>query len=128
MLFAVTIREVICQVRFQLTVVGVDGGSHRSLGGVAFAEALQNALNVAHAVGLLYIGHCCERFRVGNISLSAGEIHEACFERIQGNLLLRLQDEGELMPVCAEAFGFQHLRNAFMQPGRAASGRKLVDE
>src|SRR3974390_514480 len=55
--FAVFVGEVSGQIGFELTVVGVDRGAQRGFGGIALAEALQDALYVAHAVGVVDIRH-----------------------------------------------------------------------
>lgn len=51
-LFAVFVAKIFGQVRLQLAVVGMDRGTESSFGGISLADALQNALDITHSVGV----------------------------------------------------------------------------
>ena len=77
-----------------LAVVGVDGRAQSGFGGAAIAETLQDALDVAHTVGVIDVGNGGQRFRIGQISFSAGEAQEAALEHVQRYIALGLEQSG----------------------------------
>ena len=123
-----TYRKVLGQVGLELAVVGMDGRAQGGFGGRALAEELEDALNIAHAVGIVDVGHGGERFGVGDVGLGAGKTLEAAFERVERNILLRFEQQCELAAFAAEALGFEELGDAFVQPGRATAAGKLRNE
>ncbi len=127
-LIAVLIGEGFGEVGFELGVVGVDGEAESGFGGTTLAEALQDALDVADAVGLVDEGNGGEGFGVGEGGLGAGEIHEAGFEGVEREVALGLEELGQLAAIAAQGLGLEHLSEAFVEPGGAASGGGLIDE
>src|ERR1700758_1265752 len=87
-------------------------------GGVALADALQDALDVAESIGIDDVGDGCQRFRVSHIALSGGETQEISFQGIHRNIALRFEKQGQLMSIGAETSGLEVLGDAFMQPRR----------
>ncbi len=113
---------------FELAVVGVDGCAQGGFGGISLAQAFENPLNVAHAVGVVDIGDGGERFGVREIGLGSGELQETSFQNIERNVVLRFEKKRELMSIAAKTLGFEELGDAFMQPGRASSAGELINE
>ena len=107
----------------------MNGGAQGGFGGIALAaEAFEDALDIAHAVGIVDVGHGRQRFGVGYIGLGSRKILEAAFERVQRNILLRFVEQRELVTLAAKTFGLEELGDAFVQPGRAASAGKLSNK
>src|SRR5271167_831191 len=127
-LLAVLVGEIPGQVGLELAVVGMDGGPQGGLGGIALADALQDALNIAHAIGVVDVGHCSQRFGVGDVGFSAGETLEASFQSIEWDIALRFEEQRELMSIATKASGFEELGDTFVQPRRAAAAGKLRNE
>ena len=124
-LFAVPVCEISGQVRLKLTIVGVDGGTEGGLGRIALADALEDALNVAHAVGVIDIGHSSQGLGIGHIGFSAGESIKASLQRIERDIPLSFEELGELAAFATETPGLDELGNPFVKPGRAAAAGQL---
>src|SRR5208282_4319845 len=127
-LLAVFVGEIAGEVGFELAVIGVNGCAQGGFGGIALAEALEDALNIAHAIGIVDVRYGRQRLGVGDVGLSAGKVLETSFQSVEGDILLRFVEQRELVPIAAEAFGFEELGNAFVQPGRAAAAGELSNK
>src|SRR5579864_3959616 len=125
---AISVGKVLGEVGLELAVIGVNGGAQSGFSGASLAEKLQNALDIAHAVGVIDVGDSSQRFRVGHVGFNTGEIHEAAFEHVQRDIALSLEKKSELVTIAAQALGFEELRNAFIEPVRAAASGKLIDK
>src|ERR1035437_304494 len=124
-LLAVLVGEIPGQVGLKLAVIGVNRGSQSGLGGIALTDALQDALDVAHAVRIVDEGYSRQRFGVGHIGFTAGEMLEASFQGIERNIALRFEEQRELVSGAAETPWLKELGDTFVQPGRAAAPGKL---
>src|SRR5579871_137805 len=87
-LSAKVLSKILGQIGLKLTVVGVDGATQGGLGGIALAQALEDALDIAHPIGLVDIGHGREGFGVSHIGLSRVESGETSLESVDRYVLL----------------------------------------
>ena len=78
--------------------------------------------------GVVNIGNRGQRFGIGKIGFAAGKAQEASLQHIEGNIALRFEQLCQLAALAAQRLRLKQLGDAFMQPGRAASGGKLIDE
>ena len=85
---AVLVAEVLADLGFKSTVVGVDSSTQSSFGGTALAEKLQNPLDIAHAVRIVDIANRRQRFRLSQGDLASREVQKAAFQHIQRNVAL----------------------------------------
>src|SRR5579872_6706077 len=120
-LVAVLVGEILGQIRLQLPVIGMDGGTQSGFSRISLANALQNSLDIAHPIRVCDERDGSQRFGVCKIGLRPGELQKATFQRIERDALLRFKQQRELMPVTAETFWLEILCDALMQPGRATS-------
>ena len=82
LLVSVFAAQVFAYFGLQLAVVVVDGGPQSSLGGISLGQSLQNALQIAHALGVDDELHGCQRLVVGQNRLHRRKSHEAAFQRV----------------------------------------------
>ena len=105
----------------------MNGGSQSGLGGIALADALQNTLDITEAIGIVDVRDGSQGFCVGDMGLNARQVHETAFQGVQGNIAVRLEEQGKLVSFIQVA-GFQELGDAFVQPGGAATAGKLSNK
>src|ERR1700751_3290249 len=100
----------------------------RGFAGAAFAESLQDSLNVAHPIRLVDVLNGCQGLVISEQGLDRGKPHEAAFKRVVGDSLLRLEELSQSAAIRSETFRFDRLGDAFIQPCGTPSPRSLIHE
>src|SRR6267142_4341636 len=93
-LFSVLVFQPAGQLVAQLAVIGMDGCSERGLGGTALCQTLEDAREVAHAVGITDIFGCSQGFSVCQSGFGRRQLHKTAFQHVV-----------RYLPFCAEDLG-----------------------
>ncbi len=101
----------------------MDGGAQGRFGGTALADALQDALYVAHPIGIVDVGDGSQGFGVGDVGLRPGKLQEAAFENIEWNVVLLFEQPRELVSLAAEAPGLNNIAQC-LRAAKADSARQ----
>src|SRR5579859_1685337 len=125
---SISLFQIIGDAVFQVSIATVDCAAQGSFGGSAIAKALQNALDVAHAVGVADVFNTGQSFIVGHVGLPIREAHPRAFKGAERNLAMLRVDVCELPAYRRSALRLQCLGNAFIEPLRTAPVRDLVNK
>src|SRR5262249_36218253 len=128
LLVAVGLLQICGNFGFQFGVAGMNGGAESSFGGGTLADALKNALHVAHAVGIANVLNRRQRLVIGKERLVVCKTNPGAVERVEWKLMLAGIKLCQPAAVPGRRAWLDDLGDAFVQPLRAAAARDLVDK
>src|SRR5579859_2879807 len=72
---AIVFLEVIGDAIFHIGISAVDSAAQGSFGGGAVAKALQDALDIAHTIGIANVFNSCQTLVISHVGLAVGKAH-----------------------------------------------------
>src|SRR6266849_1609071 len=125
---SVALLKVICNPIFHVGVSTVDGGAQGRFSRGAITQALQDALDIAHAIGVANVFNGGQTLIVGDIGLAVGKAHPRTFQRTERNLPVIAIKLLQLPSHRGDGFRLQRLGHSLVEPLRTAPMRNLVDK
>src|SRR6266849_9289352 len=125
---SVALLKVICNPIFHVGVSTVDGAAQGRFSRGAITQALQDALDIAHAIGVANVFNGGQTFIVGDIGLAVGKTHLRAFQRAERNLPVITVELFQRPSHRGDGFRLQRLCYSLVEPLRTTPMRNLVDK
>src|SRR6266849_6851122 len=125
---SVALLEVIGNPVFHVGVSTVDGAAQGRFSRGAITQALQDALDIAHAIGVANVFNGGQTLIVGDIGLAVGKTHLRAFQRAERNLPVITVELFQRPSHRGDGFRLQRLCYSLVEPLRTTPMRNLVDK